>query len=427
MGTRQLAVSFADVEMARSRIEGAIYKTPCAHSQMLSEASGNKVFLKLENLQMSGSFKERGSLNKLLTLSDDEKARGVITASAGNHSQGVSYHATRLGIDAKIVMPRYTPLIKVTRTRQFGATVELIGESFDDAYAAACKLGEEEKRTFVHPFDDPLIIAGQGTVGLELLEQNPYLDAVVVPVGGGGLIAGVAIAIKETNPRIKVFGVEAAALPGMKRSLEAGKVVEVSGPRTMADGIAVRRVGELTFQIVERYVDDIVVVDEEEISSAVLTLLEVEKTVVEGAGATPLAALLNDKLPLHDKKVALICSGGNIDVTFLNRIIERGLVKDGRMARFGVTVLDRPGSLTKMISIVSGHMANILEIGHNRAFSEAEIGETHVTLTVETRGHDHIETIVSSLDEAGFRVHMLGPVAHTQRRPGARDRFWLNA
>lgn len=375
---------------------------------MLSAQAGCGVYLKLENLQMSGSYKERGSLNKLLTLSDEQRRRGVITASAGNHSQGVAYHATRLGIDAKIVMPRHTPVIKVTRTRGFGANVELIGETFDDAFATAWAMGEAEGRTFVHPFDDPQIIAGQGTVGLELLEQNPYLDAVIVPIGGGGLIAGMAVAMKETNPRIKIYGVEAAALPGMKRSIEAGHVVEVSGPRTMADGIAVRRVGELTFELVQHYVDDIVTVDEEEISSAVLTLLEVEKTVVEGAGATPLAAALNGKLPIAGKKVALVCSGGNIDVTFLNRIIERGLVKDGRMARLGVTLLDRPGALSQMISIVSDQLANILEIGHNRAFSAANIGETQVTLTVETRGHDHIQAIVQALETVGFRVETLG-------------------
>jgi len=407
-----LPVTFADVEAARERVQAAVYKTPCAHSQMLSEAAHAKVFLKLENLQMSGSYKERGALNKLLHLTEQERSRGVIAASAGNHAQGVSYHATRLGIDAKIVMPRHTPLIKVTQTRRFGASVELIGETFDDAYAAALRLAEEEGRTFVHPFNDPLIIAGQGTVGLEMLEQNPYLDAVVIPVGGGGLIAGMAVAIKETNPRIKVYGVEAEALPGMRASLEAGKVVEVNGPRTMADGIAVRRVGDVTYEIVKRYVDDVVTVDEEEISSAVLTLLEVEKTVVEGAGATPLAALLNGKLPqLEGKKVGLVLTGGNIDVTFLNRIIERGLVKDGRMARFGVTVLDRPGVLTTLMRIVSSTMANVLEIGHNRAFSPAAIGETQVTLTLETRGHDHIAEITSALTDEGFRVQMLGPGA----------------
>ncbi len=403
----QAVVTFADVEAARAAVRDHIYQSPCAHSATLSRALGNKVYLKLENLQMSGSYKERGALNRLLQLTPEERARGVIAASAGNHAQGVSYHATRLGISATIVMPEYTPLVKVTSTKRFGGKVVLHGQSYDDAYAEARRIAEAEGRVFVHPFDDPAIIAGQGTIGLELLEQNPYLDAIVVPVGGGGLIAGVAVAIKETNPRIKVYGVEAAAMPSMKASLEAGDLATVPVQRTMADGIAVRRPGELTFSLVQRYVDDIVTVEEEEIASAVLTLLEVEKTVVEGSGATPLAALANGHLPLSGKKVALVCTGGNIDVTVLSRIIDRGLVKDGRMVQISVTLSDTPGALAALTALVAQLKANVLEIEHNRAFSHTPVGQTQVAMTLETRGHEHIEALTNALVESGLKVTLV--------------------
>lgn len=399
-------VSFGDVEAARNAVRDYIYQTPCAHSATLSTLCGNKVYLKLENLQMTGSYKERGSLNCILQLSEADRRAGVIASSAGNHAQGVAYHASRLGVDATIVMPLYTPLNKVTSTQRYGARVILHGESYDDAYDEACRIAEKEGRAFIHPFNDPAVIAGQGTVGLELLEQNPYLDAVVVPIGGGGLIAGMAVAIKETNPRIKVFGVEAAAMPGMRESLAAGRVVEVPARRTMADGIAVRRVGENTFKLIERYVDDIVTVEEEEIASAVLTLLEVEKTMVEGAGASPLAALVNGRLPLSGKKVALVCTGGNIDVTVLSRIIERGLVKDGRMGRFVVTCSDSPGMLAVLTGIVADQQGNVIEITHNRAFASTMLGQTQVSLTLETKGPEHIKEIVAAIAAAGLEVRV---------------------
>lgn len=401
-----LPVCFTDIEAARARIRDSVYQSPCALSATLSRALDARVYLKLENLQMTGSFKERGAMNKLVTLSPAERAAGVVAASAGNHAQGVAYHAQRLGIDAVIVMPEYTPLIKVSSTRRYGAAVRLEGIGWDDAQAVARQIAADEGRTLIHPFDDAAIIAGQGTIGLELLEQNPYLDAVVVPIGGGGLIAGIAVAIKETNPRIKVYGVEAAAMPGMKESVAAGHPVTVPAARTLADGIAVGRVGDIPHAIVSRYVDDIVTVDDEEIASAILTLLEVEKAVVEAAGAAPLAAIANGRLPIEGRKVALLCSGGNIDVTVLSRIIERGLVKDGRMVRMWATIADSPGSLARFAEILARQRGNVIEIGHDRAFMRSPLGTTRVTVTMETRGHEHIEDIISALTEAGIEVHL---------------------
>jgi threonine dehydratase len=399
-----LPVTFEDVEDARRLIRSFIAETPFAYSATLSQAAGAKLYLKLENLQMTGSYKERGALNRLARLTPEEGARGVIAFSAGNHAQGVAYHAQRLGISATIVMPVYTPLVKVTSTRRYGARVILHGQSAAEARAESYRLAAEEGRVYIHPFDDRYIVAGQGTIGLELLEQNPYLDAVVVPVGGGGLIAGVALVLKETNPRIKIYGVESAAMASMKASLDAGAVVEVPSERTLAEGIAVSKVGDIPFAIAHRYVDDVVTVDEEEIASAVLTLLEVEKTVVEGAGASALAAVINRHLPIAGKKVGLILTGGNIDVTMLSRIIERGLVKDGRMVRFEAQIVDAPGALAAMAGLLGKLGANILQITHERAFAHGPLGMTQVEVTLETRGHEHIKEIVTGLETAGITV-----------------------
>src|SRR5581483_6172719 len=284
-------ITIHDVERARTRIKDAIYQSPCAHSETFSRLTGNKVYFKLENLQMTGSFKERGALNKILTLTDEEKKRGVIAASAGNHAQGVAYHATRLGIRATIVMPQATPLVRVTRTREYGGEVVLHGASYDEAFEEAWRRREAEGFTFIHAFDDDAVMAGQGTIGLELLEQNPYLDAVVVPIGGAGLISGIAVAMKETNPRIRVIGVQTARLPSMKRAVEEHAPTVLPPALTLADGIAVRKAGARTLPVVEKYVDQIVTVDEEEIASAILQLVEREKTVAEGAGAAAVAAL----------------------------------------------------------------------------------------------------------------------------------------
>jgi threonine dehydratase len=397
-----MTVTIADIEAARGRVRDAIYVSPLAHSETFSRLTGNKAYFKLENLQMTGSFKERGALNKVLSLTPDERARGVVAASAGNHAQGVSYHASRLGIRAVIYMPITTPLVKVSATRGYGADVVLAGNDFDEAFAAALERGRADGLTLVHPFDDDAIIAGQGTLGLEIIEQNPYLDAVVCPIGGGGLIGGLACAIKETNPKIKVIGVQTARLPSMVAALAKGAPVTLAASRTIADGIAVRRAGERTLPLVARYVDDVVTVDEEEIANAILYLLEREKTVAEGAGAVSVAALAQKKTSLAGKKVALVVSGGNIDVNFLARIIERGLVKDGRLVRFRVRIRDFPGALHGLTGVIAAHQANILSIAHDRAYFGVLLGETSVDVTLETRGAAHIEELQTALAAEGL-------------------------
>lgn len=397
-------LSLSDVETARQRLSTAIYTSPCAYSETLSRLTGSRCFVKLENLQMTGSFKERGAANTLLTLSESERARGVVAASAGNHGLAVAFHGERLGIRAVIVMPESAPLIKVTSARYHGAEVVLAGANYDEAYARARTIEAERGLTFIHPFDDPRVITGQGTLGLELLEQCPDLDAVVVPVGGGGLIAGVALAVKARNPKVQVIGVQAGEIAAMKASLEAGTRVTLPAAATIADGIAVREAGERTFQLVKTLVDALVTVDEEEIANAILLLLEIEKTVVEGAGATTLAALVNRKIALQGKTVVLVLSGGNIDVNVIARIIERGLVKDGRLVRLSVLLQDRPGALARLTGLVAESRANILHISHDRAFSHARIGETEVEVTLETSGREQIEAVKRRLVEAGYRV-----------------------
>ncbi|MBI2895239.1 MAG: threonine ammonia-lyase [Deltaproteobacteria bacterium] len=399
-------LTFSEIEAARRRIRDSVYLTPFAHTETLSKLAGCRVHLKLENLQMTGSFKERGALNKLLTTAPEVQQKGIVTASAGNHAQGVAYHCQRLGVAATIVMPEGTPLIKVSRTRDFGANVVLSGATYDDASAEAARLAREESLELVHPFDDLAVMAGQGTMGLEILEQNPYVDVVVVSIGGGGLVAGVAVALKETNPKIQVIGVEAAKIASMKASVAAGAVVTLPAARTIADGIAVRTVGEQTFPVVARYVDDIVTVDEEEIANAILLLLEGEKTVAEGAGAAPLAALVHGKLRVEGKRVGLVVSGGNIDVNVVSRIIERGLVKSGRLMRAFVRISDQVGVLADLTGLVSRMRASILQIHHNRAFSRQPLGGAIVELVLETRGFSHIEDIARGLRDAGYEVEL---------------------
>lgn len=397
-------VTFREIEEARRKIQDAVFLSPCALSETLSRLTGTKLYLKFENLQMTGSFKERGACNKLLALTAEERATGVITASAGNHGQAVAYHASRLGIRATVVMPEASPLVKAQSTRGFGAEVVLHGASFDDATDYAMQLCEEQKLVYVHAFDDQRIMAGQGTIGLELLEQNPYLEAVIVPIGGGGLIGGIACAIKETNPKIKVYGVQTAAFPSMKRALEVGAPVALPPARTIADGIAVKRAGKLTLEAVQRYVDDIVLVSERSISEAILALLEREKTVAEGAGAAGLAALMSGKLDLEGKRVAVVLSGGNIDMNVISRIIERGLVASGRMMRVRVTVPDVAGALAGVTRIVADQQANVVEIHHDRTFSDIELGETAIELVLETKGFDHVQEVRTALEKAGYRV-----------------------
>jgi threonine dehydratase len=401
--TNRLSISLADVVAARERVRGSIYWSPCPHSQMLSALTGQQVYLKLENLQMTGSFKERGALNRIATLTPEQAARGVVAASAGNHAQGVAYHATKRGIRALIVMPLATPLVKVTATRGFGADVVLHGANYDEACEEATRLCAAEGMTFIHPFDDPVVMAGQGTIGLELLEQVPRLEAVVVPIGGGGLIGGIACAIKESRPEIRVIGVQTSRLPSMVAARLVGHPVTVEPATTIADGIAVRRAGDVTLPVVERYVDEIVTVDEDEIASAILVLLEREKTLAEGAGATALAALLQKKTSLNGAHTAVMVCGGNIDVTLLSRIIERGLVQDGRMIRLRIHLLDKPGALAELTLLIAKYRANIVDTLYNRAYYGVNLGDTTIDITMETRGREQVEELLAALTAEGYK------------------------
>lgn len=395
-------VSVRDVEAAAERIHDAIYLSPCVKSLTLSEMTGNQVYLKLENLQMTGSFKERGALNCLLTLPKEGAARGVTTASAGNHAQGLAYHSTRLGIRSDIVMPLHTPLVKVSRTQGYGGNVILHGANYDEACQEAMRLCETSGATFVHAFDDDMVIAGQGTIGLEILQQQPRIDAVIAPIGGGGLLGGIACAIKETNPRVRVIGVQTARLPSMLEALQAGEPVTMPAATTIADGIGVRRAGERTRPLIAKYVDEIVTVEEEEIASAILLLLEREKTLAEGAGAAALAALLHRKTPHSGLRIAVVVCGGNIDVTLLSRIIERGLVKDGRLVRLRIHLPDHPGALMKLCRVIADQHANIVETNHDRAYYGVNLGDTVIDITMETRGTKHVETLLRALRDGGY-------------------------
>jgi threonine dehydratase len=390
------------IREARERIRDSIYLSPFVRSETFSKLTGNSIFFKLDHLQMTGAFKERGALNKILLLTEEERQRGVIAASAGNHAQAVAYHATKRGIAAEICMPLTTPITKVSATRGYGAEVVLVGANYDEACHEAMRRCHEGNLTFIHPFDDEAVIAGQGTIGLEMLEVNSDLDAVIVPVGGGGLIAGVACAVKETNPKIKVIGVQTSKLPSMKAALEQHKLVTLPANKTIADGIAVRRAGDVTFPLAEKYVDDVVTVDDEEIANAILAMLEKEKTLTEGAGAVGAAAVLNDKIPMRGKNVGVLISGGNIDVTLLSRIIERGLVKDGRLLRIRIHLPDHAGALQRLTTVIAEHKANIIETRHDRAYYGVVLGDTVIDITMETRGPDHIAEIEAALDAAGY-------------------------
>jgi threonine dehydratase len=395
-------IGLQDIQTARERIRNAIRLSPCTYSEAFSALTNNSIFLKLDNQQRTGAFKERGALNKLLTLTAEERARGVIAASAGNHAQGVAYHAGRHGIHARIVMPLPTPLTKVSSTRAYGADVLLHGANYDEAYAKAVEQSRGEGLTLVHAFDDDAVIAGQGTLGLEILEQHPDVEAVVVPIGGGGLIGGISCAVKETNPAVTVYGVQPAKIASMKAAVHEGKPVTLAAAATIADGIAVRRAGDRTLPMVQKYVDEIVTVEEEEIANAILLLLEREKTLAEGAGAAAIAAMLNRKLPLAGKRVAVLVCGGNIDVTLLSRIIERGLVKDGRLVRLRVHLPDYPGALHRLTGILAEHRANIVETSYDRAYHNVNLGDTAIDITMETRGPDHIAELIAALVAAGY-------------------------
>jgi threonine dehydratase len=395
-------IQLADIREAAQRLQGQVLNTPCVESRTLSELTGAQVFLKFENLQFTASFKERGACNKLAQLSSRERERGVIAMSAGNHAQGVAYHAQRLGLRAMIVMPRFTPGVKVERTRSFGAQVVLHGDTLEEARAHALELAEREQLVFVHPYDDEAIVAGQGTVGIEMLEAVPALDVLVVAVGGGGLIAGVAVAAKGLKPDIEVIGVQALRFPNMFNAVKHAAMPQ--GGSTIAEGIAVGAPGRITQQIIERQVDDLVLVDEGDIEQAIVMLLEIEKTLVEGAGAAGLAALLKYPERFRGRKVGLVLGGGNIDPLLLAAIIERGMVRAGRLARISVSARDVPGSLAHITTIVSEAGANIDEVHHQRAFTMLAAQNVEVEMVIQTRGREHIQSVLEALHAGGFQA-----------------------
>jgi threonine dehydratase len=397
--------NLSDIRSARERIRDGVVLTPVVPALALRDRLACEAWLKLENTQRTGSFKDRGALNRLLDLTPAERERGVVTASAGNHAQAVAYHGARLGVPVEVVMPVETPLIKVANTRRFGATVRFHGATLSESMEEAQRIEREQHLTLIHAFDDDRVIAGQGTIGLELLEQLPAFTALIVPIGGGGLISGIALAVREQRPDVRVFGVEAAAAPSALASRREGHVVKIESADTIADGIAVKRVGDRTFPIIESYVDDIVTVDEVQIASAVHLLLEQQKVLAEGAGATPLAAMLSGQLPLRAADVAvMILSGGNIDVNLVERIVDRGLVADGRLARLAVTVRDRPGYLARLTAIVAEEGANVLDVAHSRAFADISVRDVRIAMTLETRGREHMDTVVARLTREGFVV-----------------------
>jgi threonine dehydratase len=393
------------IEEAAERIRDGIVATPCTPTRTLGDVAPGAHYLKFENLQRTGSFKDRGSLNRLLQLTAEERARGVVTASAGNHAQALAYHCGRLGIPVTVVMPETAPLIKVANTTGYGARVIQSGSILDDSAVEARRLVEEESLVMVPAFDDHAVIAGQGTMGLEILNDVPDVSLIVVPVGGGGMISGIAQAVKEAKPDIRIVGVEADAAPSAMASRKAGAIVKIAHSDTLADGIATKRVGELTFPMIEHYVDDLVSVGEEEIAAAILLLLERKKTVVEGAGAVGLAALMTDQISVADNDTAvLLLSGGNIDINMISRIIDRGLVFDGRLVRLSVTVKDRPGSLAGLSRAVADMGGNVLETVHRRAFADISVGDVGIVIQMETRGRAHAEEIVRGLEALGHRV-----------------------
>lgn len=363
--------------------------------------------MKLENLQKTGSFKVRGSYNKIISLSKEEKRRGVIAASAGNHAQGVAYSSSMIGIPCTIVMPKGAPLSKIQATQSYGANVILHGDVFDESLEYARKLQQETGATFVHPFDDPTVIAGQGTIGLELFDQLDHIDAVVCPVGGGGLLAGLAIAMKQKKPTIRIYGVESAACASTTAAKQYNQPVMITPSNTIADGIAVKRIGDLTFSYIQKYVDDIVRVEETDISRTMLYLLERNKLLVEGSAACSLAALLYKKIPLEGKNIVAILSGGNVDVTLISRIIERGLVESGRFVTFSTVISDKPGQLNKLLRIISDLEANVMSIDHQRMGTNVLPGQAEIRFSLETKNREHIDQIQHVLIESGYTIHRL--------------------
>ncbi|MBQ1210372.1 MAG: threonine ammonia-lyase [Clostridia bacterium] len=365
---------------------------------------GTEIHLKTENLQITGSFKVRGAYYKMSQLTQEERSHGVVACSAGNHAQGVALAATRNGISSLICLPAGAPISKVEATRRFGAQIEMVPGAYDDAYARALQLRDEKGYTFIHPFDDEEVIAGQGTIGLELLEQLPDADAVIVPIGGGGLCAGVAFAIKQLNPRCKVYGVQAAGAPSMRDALVNGEIGTLSAVKTIADGIAVKRPGDLTYELIKKYVDDVVTVTDDEVATAILALIEQQKLIAEGAGAVSVAAAMFHKVPIEGKKVICLLSGGNIDVTILSRVISRGLLKTGRSADITVALTDKPGQLSAVSKIVSDLGGNVVGVYHDRTELDADITGCYLRLILETRDQAHVDEIAAAIEAAGYHI-----------------------
>lgn len=397
-----MTVTLKDVYAAKRRLEGVIHTTDLVPSRVLSDET-REIYLKSESLQQTGSFKVRGAYVKIASLSPEERQRGVIASSAGNHAQGVALAAQRFGVPATIVMPEGAPLAKVSATRALGAKVVLCGAVYDDAFRKAVELQQQSGAVFIHPFDDPLVIAGQGTIGLEILDDLPDVDAIVVPVGGGGLIAGIAVAVKAIRPEVRIIGVEAAGAASMGASIKEGKPITLMRASTIADGIAVKTPGELTFQITQALVDELVAVDDDEIAQTILYLMERSKIVTEGAGAAAVAAILGHKFHCHGK-VAAILSGGNIDVTVLSNIIDKGLLKAGRRIKLRTVIEDKPGRLMRLLKIISDCGANVVSIAHDRADLEAGIGYAMLELVLETQDRDHVGRVVEAMEHHHFRI-----------------------
>jgi threonine dehydratase len=400
-----MSVTVEDIVAARGRIAGGVQETPCTLSMQLSELCGAQIFCKLEYQHRTGSFKERGARNALMLLPPEQKKRGAISASAGNHALGMAYHGALLGIPITVVMPRFAPLIKVANSRKLGATVVLHGDDLAEARTHADAIAAERELAYVHGYDDAEIIAGQGTIALEILEQMPDVDAIVVSIGGGGMIAGIARAVKSLRPSIEVFGVEPENAACYTAALAAGEPVDIKVWPTLADGLAVSRVGARSFATARDLVEKVVTVDETELGTAVLRLIELDKMVVEGAGAAPLAAVLAGKLPeLTGKRLVLVLSGGNIDLNMIDRVIEVGLVHDARLCRFTAVIIDRPGGLTGLVGLIASTGANIKDIAHDRTFSGPDMSAVRVVCTVETADGEHRDQMLSTLREAGVQL-----------------------
>ena len=399
-------VTFADIEAARERIAGAVYYSPCQHSIPLSEITGMEIFCKLDNLQRTGSFKERGARNALSQLPPDQQKRGVIAASAGNHAQALAYQGKLLGIPATVVMPKFAPLVKVSNCQKLGATVVLHGRDFGEAKAHAHEIAKEKELAYIDGYDDPAIIAGQGTMGIEIVEQVPDLDALIVPVGGAGLIAGVSLAVKALRPNARIVAVEAENVASFSAALEAGKPTQITMHPTLADGLAIPQVGANAFKIARPLIDQTLTVAEEQIAVAILRLVELEKSVVEGAAATPLAACMSGKLKeLAGKRVVLLLCGGNIDPNVLSRVIESGLVADGRLGRFTAVISDRPGGLADLAAQIASTGASIKQVVHDRAFASSDVSAVNVLCTVEARDHQHLAELRAKLKSHGVGTY----------------------